>query len=140
MSAAHCCSMHDLACVCACAAVGACFRAMQLQTSLLAARRQLDELRQAGQQQQQQTSEVSQQLTALHAERSAAAEEAHGVKQELARVLRELEQCQKVSNDCRGFLWMTSGTFVVLHSHTNIILLVLPVPVVLFMHQGWWGS
>lgn len=69
---------------------------MQLQTSLINARRQLDELRQAGQQQEQQAAEVSQQLAALRADRAAAVEETHSAQQELQRVLRELEQCQQV--------------------------------------------
>lgn len=70
--------------------------ALQLQASLITARRQLDELGQAGQQQEQQAGQLQQQVAALRAERAAAAEEAHSAQQELQRVLRELDQCQKV--------------------------------------------
>lgn len=70
---------------------------LQLQTSLMAARHRLEQLHQASQQQEQQAAEVGQQLAALRSERSAVAAEAHSAQQELNRVLRELDQCQKVS-------------------------------------------
>jgi broad specificity phosphatase PhoE len=88
----------------------------------MAARRQLEEMHQASQQQEQQAAEVGQQLAALRGERAAVASEAHSAQQELQRVLRELEQCQKVSAHhyhraveyslrlaglCAG--WMTGG-------------------------------
>lgn len=69
---------------------------LQLQTSLITSRRQLEELGQAGQQQEQQAAELREQVAALRAERAAAAEETHSAQQELQRVLRELDQCQKV--------------------------------------------
>lgn len=68
----------------------------QVQSSLLAGRRQLGELQRARQQQEQEAAQLSRDVSGLRSERSAAAEEAHSAQQELQRVLRELEQCQKV--------------------------------------------
>jgi len=52
-------------------------------------------------QQQRQAEEASQQLAALHAQRTAAAAEASAAQHQLTRVLRELEQCQQVTDAAR---------------------------------------
>lgn len=84
---------------------------LQLQTSLITSRRQLEELGQAGQQQEQQAAELREQVAALRAERAAAAEETHSAQQELQRVLRELDQCQKVC-ELRGNQKLSAQSWV----------------------------
>jgi seryl-tRNA synthetase len=85
---------------------------LQLQTSLITSRRQLEELGQAGQRQEQQATELREQVAALRAERAAAAEETHSAQQELQRVLRELDQCQKVCVYSRGVTKLSAQSWV----------------------------
>jgi chromosome segregation ATPase len=74
------------------------FTLLQLQTSLVEARRQLETLQQQHAQQQRQQEEAGKQLAALQAQRAAAAAEAAGAQQELQRVLNDLQKCQQVGS------------------------------------------
>lgn len=71
---------------------------MQLQTSLVEARQQLEDLQQQHRQQQRQCEDTGKHLAVLQTQRTAAAAEAAGAQQELSRVLKELEQCQRVGH------------------------------------------
>lgn len=73
----------------------------QLQNAIIEACRQLEDLQHSTAQQHRQTEEASQQLAALQAQRAAAAAEASAAQHQLTRVLRELEQCQQVTDATR---------------------------------------